>query len=40
MKQPNGADLMRTLVKLYTDQMGVKITCKIEERKEEHERSV
>lgn len=29
MKEPNGADLLRTLIKLYADQEGVKITCDI-----------
>lgn len=32
MKQPNGIDLMRTLIDLYAEQMGVKITCKIEKK--------
>jgi hypothetical protein len=29
MEKPNGADLLRTLIKLYADQEGVKITCEI-----------
>lgn len=29
MKEPNGADLLRTLIKLYAEQEGVKITCEI-----------
>lgn len=36
MKEPNGKDLMRTLVDLYAKQEGVKITYSIEtkEKKE------
>lgn len=30
MKEPNGADLLRTLIDLYADQEGVKITYEIE----------
>ena len=33
MKEPNGADLLRTLIKLYADQEGVKITCEIHKTK-------
>lgn len=33
MKVPNGADLLRTLIKLYADQEGVKITCEIHKAK-------
>ena len=33
MKKPNGADLLRTLIKLYADQEGVKITCEIHKAK-------
>lgn len=29
MKEPNGTDLLLTLVKLYAEQSGVKITCEI-----------
>lgn len=28
-KEPNGYDLLKTLVDLYADQMGVKIKCEI-----------
>lgn len=33
MEKPNGADLLLTLVKLYSDQEGVKITCEIHKAK-------
>lgn len=33
MEKPNGADLLRTLIKLYADQEGVKITCDIHKAK-------
>lgn len=33
MKVPNGADLLRTLIKLYAEQNGVKITCEIHKAK-------
>ncbi len=33
MEKPNGADLLRTLIKLYADQEGVKITCEIHKTK-------
>ena len=33
MQKPNGADLLRTLIKLYADQEGVKITCDIHKAK-------
>lgn len=29
MKEPNGADLLQTLIKLLAEQEGVKITCEI-----------
>ena len=32
MKTTNGADLLKTLVNLYADQMGVKITYEIKEK--------
>ena len=32
MKEPNGVDLLRTLIKLYAEQEGVKITCEIVHR--------
>ena len=32
MKEPRGADLLATLIKLYAEQEGVKITYQIEER--------
>ena len=35
MKKPNGADLLRTLIKLYADQEGVKVTYRIEETQKE-----
>ena len=31
-KEPNGADLLATLIKLLADQEGVKITYEIEQR--------
>ena len=31
MKEPNGKDLLATLIKLYAEQEGVKITYEIEE---------
>mgnify|MGYP003294645258 CR=1 FL=1 len=31
MKAPNGADLLRTLIKLYAEQEGVTITYEMEE---------
>ena len=34
MKEPNGADLLRTLIKLYSEQEGVKISCEIIHRSE------
>lgn len=34
MKEPNGRDLLKTLIELLADQEGVKITYKIEERSE------
>lgn len=30
MKEPSGESLLRTLIELYADQMGVKIQCEIE----------
>ena len=33
MKEPTGADLLRTLIELYAEQEGVKITYQIEKRK-------
>lgn len=30
MKKPDGKTLLETLIKLYANQMGVKITCRIE----------
>ena len=38
MKEPNGIDLLRTLIDLYAEQEGVKITYHIEERSK-HENS-
>jgi hypothetical protein len=35
MKEPNGRDLLATLIRLYAEQEGVKITYQIEE-KEKH----
>ena len=32
MKTPNGADLLKTLVNLYADQMGVTIKYEIKEK--------
>ena len=32
MKEPNGKDLLRTLIDLYAKQEGVRITYEIEER--------
>lgn len=32
MKAPRGADLLATLIKLYAEQEGVKITYQIEEK--------
>lgn len=32
MKEPNGKQLLETLIKLYADQCGVKITYQIEEK--------
>lgn len=32
MKEPNGKDLLETLVLLYAKQEGVKITCEIERK--------
>lgn len=29
MKEPNGKDLLQTLIKLFAAQEGVKITCEI-----------
>lgn len=29
MKEPNGKDLLQTLIKLFAEQEGVKITCEI-----------
>lgn len=37
MKKPNGVDLLNTLVKLYAEQEGVKINCKIEEKEKNRE---
>lgn len=37
MKKPNGIDLLNTLVKLYAEQEGVKINCKIEEKEKNRE---
>lgn len=34
MNQPNGKDLLALLVRLYAEQEGVRIECKIEEREE------
>ena len=33
MKEPSGESLLKTLIELYADQMGVKIRYKIETRK-------
>ena len=33
MKEPRGIDLLRTLIELYADQEGVKITYQLEEVK-------
>lgn len=33
MKEPNGADILRTLINLYAKQEGVKITCEIHKAK-------
>ena len=33
MKEPSGTDLLRTLIKLYAEQEGVKITCEIHKAK-------
>lgn len=35
MKEPNGKDLLNTLIKLLAEQEGVKIKCEITERKEQ-----
>lgn len=35
MKEPNGFDLLATLIDLYADQEGVKITYQIEQRRTE-----
>lgn len=35
MKEPNGKDLLATLVKLLADQEGVHIKCEFTERKEQ-----
>ncbi len=35
MKEPNGKQLLETLIKLYAEQEGVKITYEIEERKKD-----
>lgn len=32
MKEPNGINLLRTLIDLYADQQGVKITYQIEKK--------
>lgn len=32
MKEPNGIDLLRTLINLYAEQEGVKITCEIHKK--------
>lgn len=32
MKEPNGINLLRTLIDLYADQEGVKITYQIEKK--------
>lgn len=37
MKEPNGADLLRTLIKLYAEQEGVKISCEIIHRRKDDE---
>lgn len=34
MKEPNGLDLLKTLIKLYAEQEGVKITCEFYKRKQ------
>ena len=36
MKTPNGTDLLRTLINLYADQEGVKITCEIRKAESIH----
>lgn len=33
MKEPTGKQLLETLIKLYADQEGVKITCEIHKTK-------
>ena len=35
MKEPNGADLLRTLIKLYAEQEGVTITYEIEDKEKQ-----
>ena len=32
MQKPNGADLLRTLIKLYAEQENVKIVCEIHKK--------
>ena len=35
MKKPNGKDLLATLIKLYAEQEGVKITYQIETKEQQ-----
>lgn len=37
MKEPKGIDLLETLVKLYAEQEGVKITYQLEQRSKNNE---
>lgn len=37
MKEPNGKQLLETLIKLYAEQEGVKISYKIEEKEKNRE---
>ena len=37
MKEPNGKQLLETLIKLYAEQEGVKISYKIEEKEQNRE---
>lgn len=39
MKEPRGIDLLKTLIDLYADQEGVKITYQLEEVKHEEKES-
>lgn len=36
MKEPNGKDLLKTLIELLAEQEGVKITYKIEEKEKQN----